>query len=162
MPEDSAYRSLKDRADIIDLITKYAVSIDTRQWDDLGSCFADRFELYLVSTGAWVWFDRARIVDYVRHVFTQYDATQHISANHQITIDGDTAVCLSTLNATHHVADDPDGPIQRQFGYYRYELARKPEWRIVRMRQMLSWQEGNQKIFDRSHAGLGLPEKPAD
>lgn len=155
--EEHAYRSLIDRAEIIDLVTRYAVSIDLRRWDDLGDCFADEFELFLVSTGGWVRCGREQIKDYARRVFTQYDATQHISANHQVTLDGDTAICLSTLNASHFVANDPGGPLQRQFGYYKYELARQPAWKIVRMTQMLSWQDGNQEIFDRAHVDVGLP-----
>lgn len=155
-------QSVVDRVSIIDVITRFAVCIDLKQWDEFGTCFADEVELFLVSTGRWVTFSREKILDMVSRVFVQYDATQHISANHQITINGDEAVCISTLNATHYIASDPGGPIQRQLGYYKYELSRHPEWRIHRMIQMLAWQDGNQDIFDRAHLDVGIPQADAD
>lgn len=148
---ESVAQPLFDRSSIIDVITRYAVCIDLREWEKFGSCFADEVELHLVSTGRWVKRTRAEIIDYVRHTFAQYDATQHISANHQVTIKGDRATCLSTLNATHYVKDDPGGPLQRQIGYYHYELVKNTEWQIYRMAQDLAWQDGNQEIFDRAH-----------
>ena len=147
-----------DRSAIVDVVTRYAVTIDLRDWDGFGSCFADEVELLLVSTGGRLVFSRERIVDYARRTFSNYDATQHISANHQVTVDGDRATCISTLNATHYVANEPGGPLQRQFGYYRYELVRGSGWRISRVEQMLSWQDGNQEIFDRAHLDVGLPD----
>lgn len=158
--EKAHLQAVVDRAAIIDVATRYAVAVDLKKWDDLGACFTDEFELFLVSTGGWVKVSREWLIDYARRTFANYDATQHISANHNISIAGDEAVCISTLNATHYVANDPDGSIHRQIGYYRYELRRQPEWKIYRMSQMLSWQEGNQDIFDRAHLDVGLADAP--
>tara|TARA_R110000782_G_scaffold78276_9_gene155624 strand:+ start:51510 stop:52013 length:504 start_codon:yes stop_codon:yes gene_type:complete len=149
-------RSIYDRQCIIDIVTRYATSLDRRQWEDLADCFTDEVSLYLVSTGEWTTFTRQDIIAYASKTFSNYDATQHISANHQVTISGDEAVCISTLNATHYCADDPDGSTQQQFGYYRYELIRNPDWKIVRMRQELGWEQGNQNIFDRAHHSVSI------
>jgi 3-phenylpropionate/cinnamic acid dioxygenase small subunit len=144
-------RQMHDRQCIIDIVTRYAASLDRRQWDDLADCFADEVSLHLVSTGEWRTFTRQDIIDYASRTFAYYDATQHVSANHQISVSGDEAVCISTLNATHYRAGEPGGSTQRQLGYYRYEFARTPEWKIVRMQQELGWEEGNQALFDRAH-----------
>lgn len=147
--------SVQDRSDIIDVVTRYAVGIDLKDWDRFGSCFADSVELRLVSVPEPVVYTRAQLVEYARRTFTQYSATQHISANHQVVLDdaaeGEAATCLSTLNATHYVADDPGGPLQRQLGYYRYTLVKSDQWLISGVEQLLFWQDGNQEIFDRAH-----------
>lgn len=154
---EQSLQTLLDRMSIIDLVTRYAVAIDLKRWDDFASCFAEQLELKLISTGCWISISREKLIDIVSRTFVQYDAAQHISANHQVAVTGDRATCISTLNVTHFIAKDPEGPIQRQIGYYRYELARAAEWKIVRMEQMLSWQDGNQEIFERAHRDVGLP-----
>lgn len=150
-------QTLLDRESIIDLVRRYAVAIDLKRWEDFGSCFADEMDLKLISTGCWISVSREKLVDIVSRTFVQYDATQHISANHQVVVTGDQATCISTLNATHYIAKEPGGPIQRQIGYYKYELSRRPDWKIHRMEQMLAWQDGNQEIFERAHRDVGLP-----
>ncbi len=155
MLQEEMIRSIYDRQCIIDIVTRYASSLDRREWEALADCFAKEVSLYLVSTGEWTTFSRQDIIDYASKTFSHYDATQHVSANHQVTISGNEAVCISTLNATHYCAGEPSGSTQKQFGYYRYELARDPDWKIVRMRQELGWEEGNQEIFDRAHRDDG-------
>lgn len=157
MLEDEMVRRMYDRQCIIDVVTRYAASLDRRQWDDLADCFADEVSLHLVSTGGWTTFTRKDIIAYASRTFSHYSATQHVSANHQITVSGDDAVCISTLNATHYCAGAQGGSTQRQFGYYRYEMARMPDWKIVRMQQELGWEEGNQELFDRAHRADDAP-----
>lgn len=153
MSEPSAQellRALHDRASIVDLVCKYAVSIDRRRWDDLESCFADIVELNTIRTGPGVTLPREQLVAVMRRTFETYTATQHISANHQVTIDDDRATVWSTLNATHFIAGEPDGELHQQVGYYEYRLVREQGWRIFGVQQILSWQHGNQAIFDRT------------
>lgn len=142
-------RALLDRTAIVDVVCKFAVSIDRRRWDDLASCFMDEIEINTIRTGRWVTLERSRVIDVLRRAFESYTATQHISANHQVTIDGDAAVVWSTLNATHYLAGAADGEFQQQVGYYEYHLARDGAgWRITKVQQFPHWQRGNQAIFD--------------
>jgi len=145
---------LEDRARIIDIVCKFAVSIDRRRWDDLASCFADEIEFNTIRSGRWVRSGRAELIDTLQRAFEMYTATQHISANHQITITGDEAVALSTLNATHHLVGAPGGDFHQQVGYYEYHLVREPKmgWQITKVEQFVHWQRGNQEIFDRTLA----------
>lgn len=140
--------ALQDRTSIIDVVCKFAVSIDRRRWDDLASCFVDEIELNTIRTGKWVRMDSAEVVKILQRAFESYTATQHISANHQVTIEGDSAVVWSTLNATHYLAGAADGEFQQQVGYYEYHLVRDRGWRITKVQQFPSWQRGNQAIFD--------------
>lgn len=147
-------QELEDRARIIDIVCRFAVSIDRRRWADLANCFADEIEINTIRTGRWVRTERAEVIDVLRRAFETYTATQHISANHQITINEDAAVALSTLNATHHLVGAPGGDFHQQVGYYEYHLVREPEqgWQITKVEQLVHWQRGNQEIFDRTLA----------
>jgi hypothetical protein len=150
-------RSLRDRSEIIGVVMRYATSIDGRRWEDFGSCFADEVAINVLVTGGWITLSRADLMSICSRIFSHYDATQHISANHQVRITGDEATCLSTLNATHYLAKAPGGPIQRQVGYYEYHLIRSDGWKIDRFVQTVKWEEGNQEMFRLAHEDVGLP-----
>lgn len=143
---------IQDRAAIIDVLCRYAFSIDRRRWDDFASCFAEEVEIDSIRTGGWVRMPSAELVQTVRKAFETYTATQHISANHHLDLDGDTAVAWSTLNATHYLGDAVGDPFHQQVGYYEYHLRRGTEWRITKLQQVVHWQRGNQQIFDRTVA----------
>lgn len=142
--------AIEDRNAILDLLSRYAVSIDRHRWDDFASCFAEEVDVNLIRTNGWVHFQRSDLVRLVQRVFQSYSATQHISANHQISLDGDNAVAWSTLNATHYLKDTAGGEFHQQVGYYEAHLKRDQGWRLTRMRQVEHWQRGNQQIFDRT------------
>jgi len=147
-------RLFSDRMSIIDVITRYAVGIDLRRWEDFGTCFTDEFDADFLVTNGWVRFQRDEFVELCQGIFAHYDATQHISANHQVTISGDVASCVATLNATHFLANADGGDTQQQVGYYEFHLVRGDDWRINRVRQIVSWQTGNQDLFDRTGADV--------
>lgn len=143
-------RALEDRSEIIDVLCRYAVSIDRHRWDDFASCFADEVDLNVIRTKRWVRWPLTELMERLQRVFTSYTATQHISANHQVVVDGDEAVALSTLNATHYLQGMPGGEFQQQVGYYEHHFVRDGGWRITKVRQIEHWQTGNQQIFDRT------------
>jgi hypothetical protein len=141
-------RFLLDRTSISDVVCKFAVSIDRRRWDDFASCFAEEVELNTIRTGRWVRMERSQLMESLQRAFESYTATQHVSANHQVAIDGDEAIVLSTLNATHYLEGAQGGEFQQQVGYYEYHLVNDGGWRITRVQQFAHWQRGNQAIFD--------------
>ena len=143
--------AVHDRMAIVDVVCKFAVSIDRRRWADFATCFAEEVELNTIRTGRWIRVDRDALMKVMQRAFETYTATQHISANHQVTIDGDAAVVWSTLNATHYLQGEPDGEFHQQVGYYEYHLVRRERtWRIDKVEQFCHWQRGNQSIFDRT------------
>ncbi|GAA4550598.1 nuclear transport factor 2 family protein [Pseudonocardia xishanensis] len=143
--------ALQDRTAIVEVVCRFAVAIDRRRWADFSGCFADQVDVNTIRTGRWIRMKRETLVGVMRRVFETYTATQHISANHQVAIDGDTAVVCSTLNATHYLRGEPDGEFHQQVGYYEYQLVRGDDsWRISSVEQFCHWQRGNQSIFDRT------------
>jgi hypothetical protein len=151
MSEESAETQLKalhDRASIIDVVCKFAVSIDRRRWEDFESCFTAEVDLNTIRTGRWVHFKTSELIPQLKRAFESYTATQHMSANHQVSVDADEAVVWSTLNATHYLEGAEGGEFHQQVGYYEYHLVREHGWRIRSVQQFPHWQRGNQQIFD--------------
>ncbi len=151
MSTQEQLQAVADRMAIIDVVCKFAVCIDRRRWAEFSTCFAETVELNTIRTGRWVSVERDTLMTVMQRAFETYTATQHISANHQVTIDGDEAAVWSTLNATHYLQGEPEGEFHQQVGYYEYHLARSgPAWRITKVEQFCHWQAGNQSIFDRT------------
>ena len=144
---------LYDRARIIDVVTKFAVCIDTRDWAGFQGCFAETVTFEYPLSGGTRTVAAATVANSAPLFFEQLDATQHLSANHQIEIDGDRATCVSSLHAQHYAAATTGHPVQVQIGYYRNHLVREgDDWRIARSEQHVAWSEGNQEVFDRAMA----------
>lgn len=152
-----AIQSLIDRADIIDVVTRYATSIDLKRWDDFGDCLADKIEISMPVTDGWVPMTRDDAVALAGRIYAQLEATQHISANHQVSVSGDEATCVATLNATHHLGSDVTDPLQREVGYYEYGLVRSGGWKIARMHMTITWVEGNTEAFRQVQANAAMP-----
>ena len=73
MPDcEERLRAVEDRLSIVDLLCRYAVSIDRHRWDDFASCFADEVHADLIRTDGWVRFERSELVTLVREVYYEY------------------------------------------------------------------------------------------
>jgi hypothetical protein len=158
MDPEQALRQLVDRAAIIDVATKFAASLDHRRWDDYGACLSDKIEISLPTMGGWVSMTREELLAFAERLYSQMDGCQHISANHQVTVSGDEATCLSTLNATHYLTAEHDERIQREVGYYDYRLVRSDTgWQITRLLMTITWVEGNTAALRQLQANASLP-----
>jgi hypothetical protein len=138
---------LLDRAQISDVATAFAIALDTRDWDLFRSLIADEVEIDYPQSVGVATFTADELVATATGFFSRLDATQHISANHLIAIDGDTATCTSTLHPQHYLASQVENPVQRQIGYYVNRLEHHDTWRITHSQQRVSWQDGNQDVF---------------
>jgi SnoaL-like domain len=96
----------------------------------VGAAYADDGVLAISPTIAHT--GRSGMGEFVAASLGRYAGTHHVSANHAITIDGDTATTRSYLVAAHDFdADDPyrhaDGA-----GWYRCRLRRTSDgWRFT-------------------------------
>jgi hypothetical protein len=153
--DDLTLQRLVDRAAIIDVVCAFAVALDTRNWELLRSTLADPIEVdYPDSVGVGT-FAADDLVATAQKFFGRLDATLHISANHQVVLDGDRASCVSTLFASHYLASTSEPPVQRQVGYYTNHLERQDEqWRILRTEQHEGWTEGNPEVFAHAAAAF--------
>ena len=121
---------LVDRAAISDLLTDYARALDDKDWEGYAANYADDGVLAISPTIAHT--GRAGLAEFVAVSLGRYAGTHHISTNHAITIDGDSATTRSYLLAAHVLeAENPfrhaDGA-----GWYRCKLRRTPDgWRFA-------------------------------
>lgn len=131
---------LVDRAAISDLLVEFARTLDEKEWEA-------HVALYLPD-GVFSAGDVLRLEGHDQLIRTgsqralgQYAGTWHLSANHAITIDGDTARVRSYLFGVHLIEGlerHADGG-----GWYDSTLRRTPEgWRFATVRVNELWRAG--------------------
>lgn len=132
---------LVDRAAISDLLVEFARSLDERDW-------AANTALY-VADGVMSAGDFLRLEGHDQLMRTgsdralgQYNGTWHLSSNHAITIDGDTARTRSYLLGVHMLG----GSTSRHAdggGWYDCTLRRTADgWRFVTVHVTEIWHAG--------------------
>ena len=78
------------------------------------------------------------------------DATQHLVANHQVRVDGDTATHRCHLQSQHVKRGTPGGDNYLIGGIYDDRLARTPDgWRITYRTLIEVWTDGNPAVIAR-------------
>jgi hypothetical protein len=150
MPIDleARIRRLEDRAEISELVIKYAVGVDRRDWKMFADCFTDPAYADFSELGGAVGASpRAELVGGIAAVLDGFTVTQHLSPNHLIQFDDadqDRAVCYSYMYAQHVLAGSAGGEFYLLRGWYANHVVRTPDgWRIERLIQHVGWQEGN-------------------
>ena len=140
---------LIDRAEISDVVHRYATGLDTHDWPLLRSIFTDEIDVDMSSIGmrpgrmkADDWVESARVL------FAGFDATQHLSANHVHDIRGDEATCTSYMRAEHFVLNNEGENYYTMGGYYVDELVRTPDgWKIRAVTLNVTWNRGNRHVL---------------
>jgi len=126
---------LLDRAEIEDIITTYAYSVDTRAWPLHGEIFKDSFQQrrgddYRDTE------NQARLKS-LDKFFKRFTSTQHLGFPLVIMIEGDTAYASASLHARHY--DENGDPMDNTllFGQYEFSLERTSEgWKINKLAQV--------------------------
>ena len=147
---DDALQTLLDRQAISDTVIRYATGIDMRDWEAYRSCFTDEVDIDFTSWGGGE-PQTMRGDDWaagVRAGLSGFSATQHISTNHVITLDGDEATCVSYMQAQHYLPNAEGDNTLTLGGYYTNNLVRTDDgWRIRRCQLTVTWTTGNKHIF---------------
>ena len=138
------------RAEISDVVHRYATGIDRRDWVLYRSIFADAVDFDFTT---WSGGEPRRLsgddwVAGVREALSGFDATQHLSSNHVHTVDGDAATCVSYMIALHYLVVDGDRRMQGLGGYYTNQLRRGPDgWKIHACTLTVTWEMGDRDLF---------------
>jgi 3-phenylpropionate/cinnamic acid dioxygenase small subunit len=147
-------RSLLDRQEILDLLTRYAMALDAHDWPLLRTCFtpgavADYGELEGVNTGI------EEIVRTCHRALAGLDASQHLLGNFVVEIDGDRAESTCYVHAQHYLVSASGLNTFVVAGTYRDHLVRTGEaWRIEHRSLRPSWTDGNAAVFAEGAARL--------
>lgn len=131
-PSDPAaqLKWLVDRAAISDLLVDFARALDDKDWAGYADNYAEDGELAIMPTVAHK--GRAGMAEFVAGSLGGFAGTHHLSTNHAITLDGDTATTRSYLIAAHVLDADEPGRHADVAGWYRCRVRRTSEgWRFT-------------------------------
>jgi ketosteroid isomerase-like protein len=138
------------RRAVVERLHAYAWALDDRDWRALAACFTDdAIADYGASIGIFHGADA--IVELCRRVLAPLDASQHVLANHQVTMAGDGAEARCHVVAQHTRAAAAGGANYTLGGTYRATLAHIGDaWRIHRFALDVRWGEGNPAVLERA------------
>jgi hypothetical protein len=142
MTDSEKLQLLSDRVQIGELVHRYPVSIDSRNWKLFRSIFTDSIEVYLGPPADNV-APRAvsadRFTERVTGVITRFDVTQHFLADYHVEVNGDNAVCISYMQARHFKSGQP---VWDMGGYYTFHLIRSGDgWKVPKYTLTVTWEE---------------------
>lgn len=120
-----------DKAQITEVLIRYATGIDSRNWPLFRTCWADEVNLDYGELGTFT--DPDALTDLFAHIHDPMGPTYHRLSNFVIDIDGDTATARTYVHAVLMVTPEDNGPWVEAIGHYDDELVRGPHgWRIRR------------------------------
>ena len=83
-------QEISDRLEIQDLVYEYAALIDQKRFDDLRQVFTEDATIDYSAVGGPVG-NPEEIIAFLNQVMVMFPNHQHLNANPQISVDGDTA-----------------------------------------------------------------------
>ena len=149
---DPELRTLVDRQQLVDVSTRYATALDTRDWALLQSCFVpDAVGDYDTIGGLEGYIATHEGYDAIEQLcqaaLTPLDASQHLLGNHVVDIDGDEGTVTLYFQA-QHIRSAVGGPNYIIAGRYRLRVVRTDEgWRIAHLHLSAAWTEGNPDVL---------------
>jgi hypothetical protein len=131
---DERLQSLLDRAEISDTVMRYCLSLDRFDAEGVRDTLADEFTL---DAGALAGPPAPKAIDHFLEELVErnwgFTATIHMSPNHLVEIDGDSAQVTAYMFASHIVGDAPEDCFWG-YGIYTVDLVRLDRgWRISRL-----------------------------
>jgi 3-phenylpropionate/cinnamic acid dioxygenase small subunit len=113
---------------IRDVIDRYAIGLDLREWETVRSCFTADCHADYERFGSWT--EREPFVASLDVIHRDVGRTLHRIANHQIKVHGDRAIATSYLDALLQVRKG-DHDLLHVVGRYLDEVIRTEDgWRI--------------------------------
>ena len=142
---------LTDRTAISDLLYSFARCIDTKDWKGYANNFTEDGVVEIpvkLPDGSWVkHVGREGMAEFVegskdRPGLGQFVVTHHLSSNHQVTIDGDTATTTSYAQCIHRFNDDL-AKIWELGGWYTCEMRKTDDgWKFTHVHLDKVWEHG--------------------
>ncbi len=142
MTDSEKLQLLFDRIQIAEIIHRYPVSIDTRDWKLFRSIFTDQIQVYLgplVDNPHLRTVSADQFTEQVTGVISRFDVTQHFLTDYHVEVDGNDAICVSYMQARHFKQGQP---VWDMGGYYTYHLVRSGDgWKIPKYTLTVTWEE---------------------
>jgi hypothetical protein len=121
----------EDVIEAIGVINLYALAVDTRRWELFDRVFTPDVEADFGPQARWS--DLASLKRDFAPAHEGFVATQHITTNHQVLVDGDAANAISYVHARFIRRTPEGGTLTESYGWYDDRLTRTVAgWRINR------------------------------
>ena len=142
-------QTLIDRAEITDLLTRYARAVDRKDWDLFRSVFTPDARIDYTQVGG-IAGSLDEVAGFLEQVMPMFESMQHLISNIDIAIDGDEAKVTAMV---YNPLRLPDSPMWATGGWYHHELVRTPEgWRSRSLVEEAGWFDG---VPEPEKAGQG-------
>ena len=136
---DPAVRHLQDRAEITDVLYRYASTIDRFDRDGLRSLLAD--DLWAQYGNAEPISGGDAVAAWIAEATASVVWQHHLLSVYHVEVDGDRASAL-VYHTSHQVFEDDPDTAKLLVGRYHNELRREPDgWRISRLVLEILWGE---------------------
>jgi SnoaL-like domain len=157
---------LKTRAALVDNFNNYACGVDSKDWQRVRNCFADRVSLDYASVGHVTPGDGQTIssdewIEVLQGVINGFDLTRHSITNHRFHIEDDILRCQAYFCADHIIFADSES---RQVGaedcvtvvgeYCNQYQYREAQWKICHSQLLMNYTTGNVGLFERAQERL--------
>jgi len=145
-------QQISDRIEIDDLLIRYTVAIDTKDWELLDTVFTpDAVVDYTTSGG--IKGDYPEVRAWLAKALAAFEMTQHLISNSVVRVDGDTATARTMVFNPMGTNDGKGGLDLFYVGaWYDDKLVRTPEgWRIAERFEEQAFLDG------ALPKGLGIP-----
>jgi SnoaL-like protein len=130
---------------ITNVVNLYALALDSQKYELFDKVFTA--DAWVSFGGPAQWNDRALLKQAFDVIHAPYTATQHVTTNHHVTVNGDRATCLSYV-VGRFIRPVEGGDTFESGGWYDDELVRTSEgWRIARRECQMSWWSGNPAVL---------------
>ncbi|MBM2577971.1 nuclear transport factor 2 family protein [Jannaschia sp. Os4] len=157
MPDDAPAMRPADpatRLAVEDVIKRFGLGIDLRDWDMFEACLDDRVLMDLdprVGETPDLKLPRKAIVANAKGEFEKYDETLHLYSVASVVFDADGAAVRTNFVAHHYRADEPGDRTFVQHGMYLHRLreAGDGRWVITEWHQDVRFSVGNRALMDR-------------
>jgi ketosteroid isomerase-like protein len=139
-----------DDTEVIRAATAMGMLVDQRDWDAVTRLFTDQVEVDYTSLngGEPMTVAATDLIRGWQANLRHLDATQHLVAGHLVTLDGDTATCVSNVQGTHVLANNTGGPHWTVGGRYHMRFTKTDAgWKMNALTLTVSWATGNQAIM---------------
>lgn len=145
MNDSEKIQLLIDRMEIGELVHRYPVSIDSRNWTLFESIFTERIKVCLgPASREPVYRDitAAAFTSDVTRIISQFAVTQHFLTDYHVEMDGGRALCSCYMQARHFNSDGAGGQaIWDMGGYYDYNLIKTAAgWKIDQYKLAITWE----------------------
>jgi hypothetical protein len=137
---DQRLADMLDRQEIADLLTRYGIAIDSRQWDLLDTVFTPDATIDYSTSGA----PKGRYPEikvWLETFLTKFPMNQHMTLNSHITLDGDSATGRTYFFNPNSFPDETGVPRMIFVGgFYNDRFVRTDAgWRIAEREGETAW-----------------------